>query len=420
MEKQFYQNNRKKLMDSVDNNSIVLMFAGRAPYKSADQTYDFTPNRNFYYLTGIDRENMILMMVKKNDIVTETLFIEKSDPVLARWVGERMSSEEAKNLSGIEDVEYIEKFTDSFGFQLERYEFNNLYLDLERAEWDIPLSESQKFVKEAREKYAFLNIKNIYHRISELRMIKSKEEVELIKKAIDITGKGIDLMMENARPNMMECEIEAYFDFVLKSNGVKDYAFKSIAAAGINGTVLHYSENNCVASDKELILFDVGAQYKYYNGDISRTFPVNGKFTERQKQIYNLVLKANDAIIDATKPGVPFKNLNELCKKILADGLKELGLIKEDNELSKYYFHGVSHYLGADDHDVGNYDVDLKPGMVISDEPGLYIPEEKIGIRIEDDLLVTENGCEVLSKDIVKTVDEIEKFMSNAKNKSKK
>lgn len=412
MKKEFYIKNRERLMSKVDENSVVILFAGRAPYKSADETYQFTPNRNFYYLTGIDRENIILIMTKKNGKIEETLFIEESDPIMARWVGERMKSEEAKEISGISAVDYTKNFYSSLGGIFSRFNYDKLYLDLERQDWNIPMAEAQSMAKEVKEKYSYLNIKNIYYYISELRTIKQEEEIEEIRKAISITKCGIEKMMENAKSNMMEYEIEAYFDYVLTSEGVKDKAFKTIAAAGKNATVLHYSENNSKCGADDLILFDLGAQRNYYNADISRTFPVAGKFTERQKQVYNVVLKANLEVMKAVKPGIPFAELNEIAKKVLAEGCKELGLIKDDSELSKYYFHGVSHYLGLDTHDVGDRGEILKPGMVFTNEPGLYIPEEGIGIRIEDDLLVTEDGCENLSKDIIKTVEEIEAFMN--------
>lgn len=412
MKKEFYVKNRERLMNKVEDNSVVILFAGRAPYKSADEIYPFTPNRNFYYLTGIDRENIILMMTKRDGKIEETLFIEESDPVMARWVGERMKSEEAKEVSGISAIDYTKSFYSSLGAIFSRFNYDKLYLDFERQDWNLPMTEAQSMAKEAREKYSHLSIKNIYYYISELRTIKQEEEIEEIRKAISITKLGIEKMMENAKSNMMEYEIEAYFDYILTSEGVKDKAFKTIAAAGKNGTVLHYSQNNSKCGEKDLILFDLGAQRNYYNADISRTFPVSGKFTERQKQVYNVVLKANEEVMKAVKPGVPFAELNEIAKKVLAEGCKELGIIKENSELSKYYFHGVSHYLGLDTHDVGDRGEILKPGMVFTNEPGLYIPEEEIGIRIEDDLLVTEDGCENLSKDIIKTVEEIEAFMN--------
>jgi len=407
-----FNTNRDNLWESLEENSITLIFAGEAPYKSADETYAFTPNRNFYYLTGIDKDKMILMVVKRSGKAEEILFVEKNDPVLARWVGEKMSIYEAKKISGIKNVEFIEKFEDSFHGILEKTKIENLYLDLERQGFDISMSTSQRFAKIVNERYPYLRVQNIYHEIASLRLIKSEEEIQLIRQAIDITDMGIKQLMKNAKVGMKEYQLEAYFDFSLKSNGVTDYAFPTIAACGKNATILHYVKNNSEIQNGELVLFDLGAQYKYYNADISRTFPVNGKYTERQKQVYNVVLKAQEAVIAVAKPGILFSVLNETAKEVLINGCIELGLIKKPNEISKYYFHGVSHYLGLDTHDVGNRDIKLRAGMVCTNEPGLYIEEENIGIRIEDDLLITKDGCENLSEQIIKTVDEIEAFMA--------
>jgi len=412
MRKVSFTNNRKNLWDRLEENSVTLMFAGEAPYKSADETYTFTPNRNFYYLTGIDREKMILMLVKTNAKVEETLFIQKNDPLMARWVGEKMSEEEAKQISGIGNIKFVEELEETFGSILDKSKIDNLCLDLERQEFHISMATSQRFAKGAMERYPYLRIKNIYHEIANLRIVKSEEEIGLISKAIDITSRGIKALMENSRVGMKEYELEAYFNFILKSEGVTDYAFNTIAASGKNATILHYDKNNSELEDGKLILFDLGAQYKYYNADISRTFPVNGKFTERQKQVYNVVLRAQEAVTKIARPGILFSVLNETAKMVLTEGCIELGLIKEASELPKYYFHGVSHYLGLDTHDVGNRNIELKPGMVVTNEPGLYIEEENIGIRIEDDLLITENGCVNLSEQIIKTVEEIENFMA--------
>ena len=406
-----FEKNRISLGDKLKDGSITVIFSGEAPYKSADETYAFTPNRNFYYLTGIDREKMILMLVKRNGKVEETIFIEKNDPVMARWVGEKMPEAEVKKISFIENIKFLEGFEESFGSIMDRCEIDNLYLDLERQQFHMSMSSPQMFAKVSMERYPYLIIKNIHHEISNLRLIKSEGEIELIREAIDITDKGIKELMNNSKVGMKEYQLEAYFDFALKTKGVIDYAFHTIAACGNNATILHYDKNNSELEEGKLILFDLGAQYKYYNADISRTFPVNGKFTNRQKQVYNVVLRAQEAVTAIARPGIMFSVLNETAKNILADGCIELGLIKESSELSKYYFHGVSHYLGLDTHDVGSRDIELKPGMVVTNEPGLYIEEENIGIRIEDDLLITEDGCENLSKQIIKTVEEIEEFM---------
>ncbi|MFX0547876.1 aminopeptidase P family protein [Hathewaya histolytica] len=419
MNKEFFIKNRKRLSEQLEDNSVVVLFAGDAPYKSADYKYSWVQNRNFYYITGFPREKAIFMLIKMGGQVTESLYIERQDPVMARWVGERISAEEAQEITGIDNIKYLDQFQDAFGRVGGRLGLEDIYLDLERQEYGIRKTEAQEFSEEIIRKYPHFNIKNVYNKIADLRLVKTEEEIELIKKAIEITKEGIYNMWSNAKPGMMEYELEAYFDYSLKKNGVTFTAFNTIIGSGHNGTVLHYEDNNCKVEDNTLVLLDLGAQHKLYNGDISRTFPANGKFTERQKAVYNAVLRAQKAIEAAVKPGVLWRDINELSKKELAKGCMELGLIKEESELINYYFHTFGHHLGLDTHDVGDYNIPLKPGMVLTNEPGLYIAEESIGIRIEDDLLVTEDGCINLSKDIIKEVDEIEEFMAKAKENHK-
>ncbi|MGF7056396.1 aminopeptidase P family protein [Brassicibacter mesophilus] len=412
MKKDFFKNNRKKLTDSIGDNSLLVLFSGSAPQKSADEVYEFVVNKNFYYMTGTERENFALLIYKNNGETKETLFIEKVTPLEEKWTGKRMTQEEAREISGIENIEAISNFKNFFNSLMLRGEYSKIYLDLEKRGWDSISTPALKFANDVAERYPYLRIKNIYHKIAKLRMVKTKEEIEMIKNAISITNKGIKSLMRNARPGMLEYQLEAYFDFEIKTLGSKRFAFKTIAASGENATVLHYDKNNCEIKENELILFDLGAQYKNYCADISRTFPINGKFTDRQKQIYEIVLKAELETIKAVKPGLPFRELNNVTKKVLAEECKKIGLIKEDSEISKYYYHGVSHYLGLDTHDVGDYDVCLQPGMVLTVEPGLYIEEEKIGIRIEDNVVVTENGCDNLSSNIIKNIEDIEAFMN--------
>jgi Xaa-Pro aminopeptidase len=402
---------RRKLFYSMDDKSVMVLFSGVAPYKSRDEKYQFTPNKNFLYLTGLDKEKMILVVQKNGEKITETLYIEKDDPQLAKWMGHKMSVEEAKEISGIEDIKYYENFENDLG-RIMSQKYEKVYLDLEKQGWDDPITTLPlELVKDLRVKYPSIRIKNIYHQIAELRTIKDKKEIENIKRAITITKNGIYNMVKHMKPGMRENEIEAFFDFVLKQNGVKDYAFKTIAASGKNAAILHYEENNAETKDGDMILFDLGAQWNNYSADISRTFPLNGKFSERQKDVYNVVLETMKEVEKNAKPGVSMKELHEISKKKLAEGAIKLGLIDKEEDIFEYYFHSIGHFMGMDTHDVGARDAVLKPGMVITNEPGLYIPEENIGIRIEDDLLITEDGCENLSKDIIKEIDEIENFM---------
>lgn len=413
MKNAFFVHNRQSLYEKLEDQSLLVLFAGNAPQKSADEAYKFVPNRNFYYVTGINEPNNIFLAIKKDNQVEEHLFIVKSDPVLEKWVGKTISVEEAKELSGVESIQFTEQFQAFFARTVASLQTANVYLDLERSELDTLTTKSQQFVRQVQTNYPFLQVKNVYPIICDLRLYKKPEEIEEIRRAIEITKKGIYNLMSNAKPGMKEYQLEAYFDFVLKTEGVKDFAFNTIVASGQNGTVLHYDKNDAVAEDGSLVLLDLGAQHNYYSADISFTFPVNGKFTERQKTFYNIVLRALRETTELIKPGVPFIQLNEHTKKVLAEECMKLGLIQEESEISKYYYHGVSHSLGLDTHDVGNYrDKVLEPGMVLTVEPGLYIEKEGIGIRIEDDILVTEDGYENLSKDIIRSVEEIEAFMN--------
>lgn len=409
MNKEFYKNNRSKVLESIDDNSLLILFAGKAPKKTADEKYPFTPNRNFYYLTGIDEENHILVLSKINGKTNEYLFIKEVDTIAEKWEGKTIRKEEVSQICMIEDVKYLGEFNNFIEKVVLNKEEINIYLDLETG------NTAYKYVNEIKHKYYNINIKNAFKLIGNLRLIKTDEEVSRIRKAIDITIEGVKELMRNSKAEIKEYELEAYFDFICKKNGVKDFAFKTIAAAGKNATVLHYVTNDSELKDGDLILFDLGAQYKYYNGDISRTFPINGKFTERQKEVYNAVLRVNEKVIKEMKPGVKFVDLNKKAKDWISEECISLGLMTEKDDVSKFYYHSIGHSLGMDTHDIEleNRDVTFEPGMIYTVEPGIYIENEGIGIRIEDDVLITEDGNEVLTKEMIKTVEEIEAFMAD-------
>ena len=413
MKKEVFIKNRDNLANLLENNSLVILFAGEALYKSADEKYPFTPNRNFYYLTGINEEQHILVMEKQNDELFETMYVLRPDEMQEKWTGKTIRDYEAREVSGIEEVKYLDNFHTDLNNLLISGNIKNVYLDLERRGFDEELRYPQSFAKNLKKKYADVVVKNVYNEISNLRKVKSKEEIEEMQKAIDITTKGVEVLMKNCKVGMKEYELEAYFDFTLKQNGVTDFAFNTIAASGKNATVLHYVDNNSELKDGDLILFDLGAQFNYYNGDISRTFPINGKFTKRQKEVYEEVLKVNEEITKMLVVGVTFREVNDKANDLIAEACIKLGLIEDKAGFRKYYFHSIGHSLGLDTHDVGERWGELKEGMVFTVEPGLYIEEEEIGIRIEDDVLITKEGPVVLTKDCIKTVEEIENFMAN-------
>lgn len=413
MKKEVFISNRHNLMESLEDNSAVILFAGKAPVKSADEKYQFTPNRNFYYFTGIDEEEHILLMKKTNGKIEEVLFIKEIDEVKERWIGKSIRPDEVREVSGIKTVKFKNELKAILNKSFNKFDSISVYLDLNKEDYDDVTSVEHQFAKELRDKYPSVNIRNVYPKVIPLRKVKCNEEVDNIQKAIDITIEGVKNIMKNVKSGMKEYELEAYFEFICRSMGTRDYAFKTIAASGKNATILHYVDNNSVVKDNDLILFDLGAQYKYYNGDITRTFPVSGKFTERQKEVYNAVLRVNERVIKAVKPGVKFQDLNKQSKKWIAEECIKLGIIKKEEEVTKYYWHSIGHSLGLDTHDLDTPDRDtvFKEGMIWTVEPGIYIEEESIGIRIEDDVLVTSDGVKVLTDGMIKTVEDIEEFM---------
>lgn len=407
----FFENNRNKLGARMENGDLAVLFAGKAPKSTADAHYSFMSNKNFFYFTGLTREHFIWTMIKTEKGLESTLFIEKPDYDIEKWIGRKMTKEAAKEKSGIDEIHFIESFHTFINKLVQSGSVKCLCLDLERLDWDEKDSVADEFAFDFKKRYPHVSIKTLHQIEVDLRMFKDDYEVENIKKAVDLTHKGLEAILDVLKPGMFEYQLEATFSHAIRMNGADGNSFPTIAASGKDAVILHYVENDKVLNDGDLVLLDLGAQFNEYAADITRTFPVNGKFSDRQKTIYNIVLKAQEAVIEAIRPGTPFEELNKICKNTLTEELMSIGLISGESELSKYYYHGVSHHLGLDVHDLGLRETQLKPGMVITVEPGLYIEEENIGIRIEEDVLVTENGNEVLSKDIPKTVEAIEAIM---------
>ena len=418
-----FENRRKKVIDSLNDQSIALFYSGWSKHKSNDQYFPFSVNRNFFYLTGIEQENVVLMLIKGNNNVESFLFIEEVDPIKALWDGATLSFEEASKISeikveNIKDINTLDTFLNNIlGVSRAAIygELKNMYFDFEKYKPINFLNYTEILSNQYQEKYPFLNIMNSSRILAHLRMRKDQFEVDQTLKAINITNKALQHILKTIKPGLNEFEIEAEYNYILNKNGVVP-SFDTIAASGKNGCILHYVDNNNVMNDNELILFDLGVKYNNYCSDVSRTYPVNGKFTKRQKEIYNIVLEANKKTIEWLKPGKTMKEFNNYGKQILIDGLKKIGLIKNDDEITKYYYHSLGHYLGLDVHDVGSYDEPIPVGAIITVEPGLYIAEEGIGIRIEDDILITEDGNINLTKEIIKEVDEIEEFMKKYNN----
>ncbi|MCR5067813.1 MAG: aminopeptidase P N-terminal domain-containing protein [Erysipelotrichaceae bacterium] len=408
-----YKTRREKLLAAVPDNSVTVLFAGTAPYAVGDEKYPFEVDRSFYYFTGLDREGLALMLVKRGSNTRETLFIEPYDELQAKWVGGRIREDEARQISAIEDIRDVNTLKDAVASLLIAYGGSSEMIlcgDLSRQEIEQPRP-TVEFFNEIKRQMPDVLFRNIYADIVRLRTSKSEDEVLKLRRAIEITKTGIETMMSYCHEGIWENELEAYFDFTLKCNQC-GHAFDTICATGKNATVLHYTANNQRALPNDLVLCDLGARYQYYNADITRTFPVGGKFTERQKVLYDIVLRGNKMIASLARPGVTTRWLNEQLLAFYEVELQKIGLLDDGRTIRDYYWHGVSHYIGLETHDVTLPDLPLSVGSVISDEPGLYLEDEGIGIRIEDDLLIVEGGCEVLSKDIIKEIDEIEAFMA--------
>lgn len=411
--KALYESHRNQLGNLMEIGDMAILFAGTAPKSTADAHYPFYANKNMFYFTGCTREKFIFAMLKSEKGLEPVLFIEKPDYDVEKWVGRKLTKEAAMELSGIKDIQYLEGFNTWLSRAVYNGTVQRLFLDLEKLSWDEDDSPAAKFAKDFTTRFPFVTIKSLHYILCELRVLKSEEEIEEVKKAVEITHKGLDAVLSVLKEGVYEYELEATFAHAIRMNGADRCSFQTIAASGKDGVILHYVENEKQVQNGDLVLMDLGAQYREYAADITRTYPVSGRYSERQKQIYNIVLKAQQAVIDAMKPGLPYDKLNAVCSETLTSELKQIGLIKEDSELSKYYYHGVSHYLGLDVHDIGSRNGLLKPGMILTVEPGLYIAEEGIGIRIEDDVLITEEGNVVLSAAIPKSVEEIEAIMAS-------
>ena len=407
-----YSSRREKILEALDKNSAVLLFSGKAPMRSEDEAYPFCVNRNFYYLTGLDYEGMSLLMYNLDGVTHESLFILPFDETLAKWVGGRILADKASEIAKIDDVNSSEDLDDVISSLLNRARKDNnfkLYFDLWHYQMDQENSLSIEYANKLKNRYPALIIKDFYPVLTSMRLVKDKTEIDDIRKAIHITNLGIQEMMKTIKPGESEMAMEGVFNYTLNKSLCHENAFPTIAASGANATVLHYSSNNCIMNDGDLFLCDLGATYNHYCGDISRTFPVNGKFSERQKEIYNIVLGAQKLVEENARPGISIRQLNKMVVDYYKEELPKHNL---NEDVSEYYFHSISHHLGLDTHDVSiGANEPLQAGNVITNEPGLYISSEAIGIRIEDDLLINDDGCEVLSSEIIKTVDDIEKFM---------
>lgn len=393
---------RKKLLDQLANNELAIIFAASV----SSYPRNFLQDKNFMYLTGLDVPDAILVVHKLKKPVVE-VFIERGIPELEVWEGKKMSKEEATRISAINRVSYLDEFERKIGSYLNSSK--KVYSNFGYNNVNKLLNKSQSFINKAKQHFPHITAIDMTKIMIPLRSVKIKWEIEQLQKAIDVTGDGINKIMKQAKAGMMEYEMEAILRYEANRNGLQHMGFKPIIAAGKNAATLHYEQNDSKIGKNEMLLLDVGAACNGYSADVTRTFPVSGKFTKRQKEVYAEVLKINKKIIEMVKPGIGMKELNEKTVELIQGSLIKLKLIKDKSEYRKYYMHSVGHHLGMDTHDIGARDSVLEEGNVITVEPGIYIPEESIGVRIEDDILVTKNGYINLSENIPKEIHELER-----------
>lgn len=418
-----FSGNRARLTDLLKPKSMAIVLSNDVIPSNADGTLGFRQNNDFFYLTGIDQEESILILFPDfpDEHFREILLIRETSEHIKIWEGEKLSKAQATDISGIRKVVWVKSF-ESIMRKLV-FESEQVYLNLNEhdgGDWKFQTRE-RRFIADFKEQFPLHRIERLAPLMHQLRVIKHPLEIEILRKAISISGKGLRRMAQFLKPNVYEFELEAELTHEFLINRSRGHAFHPIIASGANACVLHYVTNNQQCKSGELVLLDFGAEYGNYNADITRCLPVNGRFTNRQKEVYQAVLRILYAARKMIVSGNTMDKLRKEVGKVIEYELIELGLLnhheveKQDPEAPlyrRYFPHGISHHLGLDVHDVGSRYETFKPGMVFTCEPGIYIPEEEMGIRLENDILITENGNIDLMEGIPLTIDEIEELMN--------
>jgi Xaa-Pro aminopeptidase len=418
--------NRFKLSSKLKPGSCLVLYGADEMPRNGDQFYPFRQNSDFFYLTGIEQEESTLILAPdhKDPKMREILVILKPTPELETWNGKKLSPEEAEEISGISRVIFQDAFDSIMADILPRIE--NIYLNQPQMPKFFPEVESrdERLGRKLRDSYPLYNFFNIAPGLRELRETKEKAEIDRLRKAVNITHKGFDRILKTMRPGMNEKEIEAGLHHEFLINGARGFSFPPIVASGLNACYLHYTDNKKIIEEGELVLMDFGAEYQNYAADISRTIPASGRFSPRQAELYDGLLEVFYKTREMMKPGLKMEDVHNQVCEWMKTFHASVGLYsKEDLEKTsdgkslyfQYYMHGTGHSVGLDVHD--NYDKTgpLRPGMVFTCEPGIYIQDEKIGIRIENNLLITETGNIDLSEDIAIERKDIEKLMQTKK-----
>lgn len=422
IDQQLFMLNRRRYVEYLKPNSVAIFNSNDEMPRNGDQDFPFRQNSDFFYLSGIDQAKSILIMFPDCPLekYREALFLEETNDHIAVWYGKKYSKDEATAVSGIKNVFWLDSFETALKEVMALCE--NVYLNMnENPRYSNPLPYKDiRFAGELKQKFPLHNFERSAPIVSKLRMEKSEIEVNLMQEAINITEKAFRRVLGYVKPGVMEYEVEAEISHEFIRNRANGHAYYPIIASGKSACVLHYIENNKECKDGDLMLLDFGAEYANYAGDLSRTIPVNGKFSARQKDVYNACLRVMRAATKMLVPGTTLEKYHAEVCKIMDKELIGLGLYSEEDVKNqnpekpmffKYFMHGTSHFMGLDVHDVGTKQDVFKPGMVFSCEPGIYIPEEGIGIRIENDILVTANGPVDLMANIPIEVEEIENLM---------
>jgi Xaa-Pro aminopeptidase len=422
--KSLYISNRKRLVHELKPGAVAVFNSNDIMPTNADGTMRFRQNNDLFYLTGVDQEETILVLFPDypDKKFREVLFLRETSEVTATWEGHKLTKDEARALSGIETVLWTSEFPKLLNTMLTMGGAELVYLNTNehyRAEVAVETRDS-RFIKWCKEKYPLHKYERIAPIMSKLRSIKSKEEIDQLQVACDITNSAFRRVLKFVKPGVKEYEIEAEFIHEFLRKGSRGFAYEPIIASGANSCVLHYIENNKACKAGDVLLLDVGAEYGNYNADMTRTIPVSGRFTKRQKDVYNAVLRIKRAAMKLLKPGVQYFEYHKEVQKITENELIKLKLIdktdlKKQNPAKplfmKYFMHGTGHHLGLDVHDVGNMFSKMQVGMVWTVEPGIYIKEEGLGIRLENNVVIEKNGVNDLMKNIPVEAEEIEDLM---------
>lgn len=413
MEPQFYKGNRDAFMQKLEPGSLALFFSGSPVRKTADEDYGYFANRNFVYLTGMEQKDTILMLEKDASGYRETLFILPPNAFEERWTGTRMKPEEIEAVSMISSFAYRETFEEELKKVLTSGRIQKVYLDIDRMEGQVVVSGADRMEVFLKQEYPSMPIENSLPIMKMLRLIKKPCEIRAMEKAQEVTKAGILAMMTHSKPGMYEYQYKAEYDYALAQHGVLEAGFPSIISAGRNNFCIHYYGYRGQAMDGDIVLNDVGVRWDNELTDVSRGWPCNGKYSSRQKLLFECQYKTSEHMFSTLKPGIPMKEVDAEIRRYCFEQLKEAGVCKSFDDIGTYMWHGGAHHVGFDTHDVvAAKDAIIQPNMVFCVDIGIYHEEWGIGFRLEDNCLITEDGCRNLSKDIPRTVEDIEAVMN--------